>query len=53
MKEALEVIGIDRHEAFIVSRRKPNSIMFGFPNNFIEVNPLGLVITYLREDQAF
>jgi type IV secretory pathway TrbF-like protein len=23
------------------------------PNNFIEVNPLGLVITYFREDQAF
>ena len=23
------------------------------PNNFITVNPLGLVITYLREDQAF
>lgn len=23
------------------------------PNNFIEVNPLGLVITYFREDQGF
>ena len=23
------------------------------PNNFVEVNPLGLVITYFREDQAF
>jgi uncharacterized protein (DUF1697 family) len=36
VKEALDVVGIDGREAFIVSRRKPNSIMFGFPNNFIE-----------------
>jgi uncharacterized protein (DUF1697 family) len=35
VKEALDVIGIEGREAFIVSRRKPNSIMFGFPNNFI------------------
>jgi type IV secretory pathway TrbF-like protein len=29
------------------------SLMDKVPNNFIEVNPLGLVILYFREDQAF
>jgi uncharacterized protein (DUF1697 family) len=33
--EALEIVGIDGREAFIVSRRKKNGF-FGFPNNFIE-----------------
>jgi type IV secretory pathway TrbF-like protein len=29
------------------------SVMDKVPNNFIPVNPLGLTITYFREDQAF
>lgn len=29
------------------------SVMDKVPNNFVGVNPLGLVITYFREDQAF
>lgn len=34
-QEALEVIGYEKREVFIVSRRKPSGF-FGFPNNFIE-----------------
>jgi len=29
------------------------SVLDHVPNNFVPVNPLGLVITYFREDQAF
>jgi type IV secretory pathway TrbF-like protein len=29
------------------------TVMDKVPNNFVPVNPLGLVITYFREDQAF
>jgi type IV secretory pathway TrbF-like protein len=29
------------------------TVMPAIPNNFIPVNPLGLVVTYFREDQAF
>ena len=29
------------------------TVMDKIPNNFVPVNPLGLVITYFREDQAF
>jgi len=29
------------------------SVLQNVPNNFVPVNPLGLVITYFREDQAF
>ena len=29
------------------------SVLDKVPNNFVPVNPLGLVITYFREDQAF
>lgn len=29
------------------------SVLEKVPNNFVPVNPLGLVITYFREDQAF
>jgi hypothetical protein len=28
-------------------------VLDSVPNSFITVNPLGLVITYFREDQAF
>ena len=29
------------------------TVMDKIPNNFVPVNPLGLIITYFREDQAF
>ena len=34
-KEALELLAVRGHEAYVVSRRKKNGF-YGFPNNFIE-----------------
>ena len=35
-KEALEAIGARKSEVFVVSRRKPRGLMYGFPNAFVE-----------------
>lgn len=42
-KEALEILAIRGHEAYVVSRRKKNGF-YGFPNNFIEAE-LGVPAT--------
>jgi len=35
-REALEAIGARQTEVFVVSRRKPRGMMYGFPNAFVE-----------------
>ena len=35
-KEALEAIGGRKTEVFVVSRRKPRGLFYGFPNAFVE-----------------
>ena len=42
-KEALELIAVRSHEAYVVSRPKPTR-MYGFPNNFVEAH-LGVAAT--------
>jgi uncharacterized protein (DUF1697 family) len=43
-KEALEAIGARPTEVFVVSRRKPRGLMYGFPNAFVE-DALGVPAT--------
>lgn len=43
-KERLELIGVYGAHAYVVSRRKPNSLMYGFPNSFVE-NSLAVAAT--------
>jgi len=43
-KERLELVGVHGAHAYVVSRRKPNSLMYGFPNSFVE-NALGVAAT--------
>jgi uncharacterized protein (DUF1697 family) len=43
-KEGLELVGVYGAHAYVVSRRKPNSLMYGFPNSFVE-NALGVAAT--------
>jgi uncharacterized protein (DUF1697 family) len=43
-KEALEAIGARATEVFVVSRRKPRGMMYGFPNAFVE-HALGVPAT--------
>jgi uncharacterized protein (DUF1697 family) len=43
-KERLELIGVHGAHAYVVSRRKPNALMYGFPNSFVE-NALGVAAT--------
>jgi uncharacterized protein (DUF1697 family) len=42
-KEAIDIIGVRATEAFVVSRRKPAGMMYGFPNACVE--SLGVVAT--------
>jgi uncharacterized protein (DUF1697 family) len=43
-KERLELLGVHRAHAYVVSRRKPNTLMYGFPNTFVE-KALGVAAT--------
>jgi uncharacterized protein (DUF1697 family) len=43
-KERLELVGVRGAHAYVVSRRKPNTMMYGFPNSFVE-NALGVAAT--------
>jgi len=43
-KERLELVGVHGAHAYVVSRRKPNTMMYGFPNSFVE-NALGVAAT--------
>jgi hypothetical protein len=43
-KDGLELVGVYGAHAYVVSRRKPNSLMYGFPNSFVE-NALGVAAT--------
>ena len=43
-KERLELMGVYGAHAYVVSRRKPNTMMYGFPNSFVE-NALGVAAT--------
>ena len=43
-KERLELVGVHDAHAYVVSRRKPNSLMYGFPNSFVE-NALAVAAT--------
>jgi uncharacterized protein (DUF1697 family) len=43
-KERLELVGVHRAHAYVVSRRKPHTLMYGFPNSFVE-NALGVAAT--------
>jgi len=43
-KERLELVGVHGAHAYVVSRRKPNTLMYGFPNSFVE-NALGVAAT--------
>ena len=42
-KEAIEITHVRSTEAFVVSRRKPNGLLYGFPNACVE--SLGVVAT--------
>jgi uncharacterized protein (DUF1697 family) len=44
VKECLELVGVYGAHAYVVSRRKPNRLMYGFPNSFVE-NALGVAAT--------
>jgi uncharacterized protein (DUF1697 family) len=35
-KEGLELVAASGREVYVVSRRKPGSPMYGFPNQFVE-----------------
>jgi uncharacterized protein (DUF1697 family) len=35
-KDALELVAVTGREAYVVSRRKPGTVMYGFPNQFVE-----------------
>jgi uncharacterized protein (DUF1697 family) len=35
-KEALELVAVIGREAYVVSRKKPGTVMYGFPNQFVE-----------------
>jgi len=35
-RERLELVGVHGAHAYVVSRRKPNTLMYGFPNSFVE-----------------
>ena len=35
-KDALELIAVKGREAYVVSRKKPGTVMYGFPNQFVE-----------------
>ena len=43
-KECLELVGVRGAHAYVVSRRKPNTRMYGFPNSFVE-KALGVAAT--------
>jgi len=43
-KERLELVAVNGAHAYVVSRRKPNTMMYGFPNSFVE-NALGVAAT--------
>jgi uncharacterized protein (DUF1697 family) len=43
-KERLELVGVRGAHAYVVSRRKPHTMMYGFPNSFVE-NALGVAAT--------
>jgi len=43
-QERLELVGMHGAHAYVVSRRKPNALMYGFPNSFVE-NALGVAAT--------
>jgi uncharacterized protein (DUF1697 family) len=43
-KERLELVAVHGAHAYVVSRRKPNTLMYGFPNSFVE-NALGVAAT--------
>jgi len=43
-KECLELIGVKGLHAFVVSRRRPRGIFYGFPNSFVE-RELGVAAT--------
>jgi uncharacterized protein (DUF1697 family) len=35
-KDALALVAVTGREAYVVSRRKPGTVMYGFPNQFVE-----------------
>jgi uncharacterized protein (DUF1697 family) len=35
-KDALELVAVRGREAYVVSRKKPGTVMYGFPNQFVE-----------------
>jgi uncharacterized protein (DUF1697 family) len=35
-KEALELVAVTGREAYVISRKKPGTVMYGFPNQFVE-----------------
>jgi uncharacterized protein (DUF1697 family) len=43
-QERLELVGVRGAHAYVVSRRKPNTMMYGFPNSFVE-NALDVAAT--------